>query len=179
MERSAAPKKTRVFFALVPDAALQRSLGIVGREAAARLGGRAIVDANLHLTLAFIGNVEDARIEVLRDVLSTLPRHAFVLALDHLGTFRHSDLAWIGPSAVPPALTALQSTLATALADADISLETRPFHAHITLVRRCAKRITSARVTPIEWRVERLALLASIAGGEGVSYPEVAGVALS
>jgi RNA 2',3'-cyclic 3'-phosphodiesterase len=172
-------KKLRVFYALAPDVAMQRSLGIIARELAARVGGRAIVDANLHLTLAFIGDVAMEKLDVLRAIVARLPKRAFVLTLDRVGTFRHSELAWIAPSTVPAALAELQSTLVAALSEADFPLETRPFHAHVTLARRCTKRIAGARFTVLAWRVERVALLASIAADGGVSYRELAGVALA
>lgn len=178
MVRSDANKRLRVFFALAPDAATQEALGIVAREIAARGSGRAIVDANLHLTLAFIGDADSERVETLRTILATLPRKAFTLALDCIGAFRHSDLAWIAPSEVPSELTTLQCALASALVDAGFALETRPFHAHVTLARRCAKKVTKARTERLVWRVEHVALLASIAGNGGVTYRELAGIRL-
>jgi RNA 2',3'-cyclic 3'-phosphodiesterase len=178
MERSTKARTLRVFFALVPDAATQASLGVRARDVAVRAGGRSIIDANIHLTLAFIGEVGVDRIDVLRDVVDALPREAFVLALDCVGTFRHSEIAWIAPSQVPAALTALQSSIVAALAKNDFRIEERPFHAHVTLARRCMRHIAKTRSIPIEWRVDRIALLASIAGNGGVCYRELAGVSL-
>ncbi|HEY2817355.1 MAG TPA: RNA 2',3'-cyclic phosphodiesterase [Casimicrobiaceae bacterium] len=179
MSKPDANKRSRVFFALVPDAATQESLGIIARGIASRAGGRAIVDANLHLTLAFIGEVHNERLEILRTLVGTLPRRAFALELDTIGTFHHSDLTWIAPSNVPTALTQLQSALTDALTNAHFALETRPFHAHITLARRCARNISGAHAEVQTWRVERVALLASIARENGVAYRELAGLRLA
>jgi 2'-5' RNA ligase len=178
MERSVRAQKQRVFFALVPDAATQALLGAVARDVALRAGGRAIVDANIHLTLAFIGDVGVERIDVLRDVVDALPRDAFMLALDCIGTFRHSDVAWIAPSRVPDSLLGLQSRLVTALAKNDFEIEQRPFHAHVTLARRCTRNPAKAQLKPIEWEVRRVALMGSIADNGGVCYRELAGVNL-
>jgi 2'-5' RNA ligase len=179
MDRSTKGRTLRVFFALVPDAATRGSLGLLARDIAVRAGGRAIVDANIHLTLAFIGDVGGERIDVLRDVVQALPRERFVLMLDCTGTFRHSEIAWIAPSTVPVALLELQSNLAAALASDDFRIEERPFHAHVTLARRCTRNIAKARCVPIEWCVNRVALLASIAGNGGVCYRELAGANLT
>ena len=179
MDRSTKARTLRVFFALVPDAATQASLGMLARDIAVRAGGRAIVDANIHLTLAFIGDTGIERIDVLRDVVDTLPREAFVLALDCVGTFRHSDLAWIAPSHVPGSLLELQALLSAALARNGFDIEQRPFHAHVTLARRCTRNAAKARLKPVEWRVERVALLASIASNGGVCYRELAGLNLT
>jgi RNA 2',3'-cyclic 3'-phosphodiesterase len=179
MERSTKVRTLRVFFALVPDNATQASLGVLARDVAVRAGGRAIVDPNIHLTLAFVGEVGVDRIDVLREVVDALPREAFVLVLDCVGTFRHSEIAWIAPSQIPAALLELQSRIVTALAKDDFRIEERPFHAHVTLVRRCKRHIVKARSIPVEWRVDRVALLASIADNGGVCYRELAGVSLA
>jgi 2'-5' RNA ligase len=178
MERSTNARTLRVFFALVPDAATQALLGVLARDVAVRAGGRAIIDTNIHLTLAFIGDVGIERLDVLREVVDALPREAFGLMLDCVGTFRRSDIAWIAPSHVPSALVELQSRLAAALAKNDFEIEQRPFHAHVTLARRCTRNAAKRHLKPIEWRVERLALLASIAGSGGVCYHELAGASL-
>jgi len=178
VERTRASTKLRVFFALVPDPATQRALGVIARDVAAHASGRAIVDANLHLTLAFIGDVAGEQIDTLRDIVVGLPRPTFALTLDRIGTFKHSELAWIAPSQVPMRLTDLESALAAALKKADFVLEARPFHAHVTLARRCTRRIASVRFGTVEWDVGRVALLASIATSGGVCYRELAGLAL-
>ena len=178
MEKTSSSTKLRVFFALVPDPATQRALGIIARDVAAHAGGRAIADANLHLTLAFIGDVAGERIDVLRAIAVELPRSAFSLTLDRIGTFKRSELAWIAPSQVPMRLTGLESALTAALKKADFVLETRPFHAHVTLARRCTRRIAKVRFGTVEWGVRRVALLASIASNGGVCYRELAGLAL-
>jgi len=169
----------RVFFALVPDAATQTLLGVVARDVAMRAGGRAIVDANIHLTLAFIGDVSIERIDSLHRLVEALPREGFGLTLDCIGTFRHSDIAWIAPSHTPRPLLDLQSHLAVALAKNEFEIEERPFHAHVTLARRCRRNAAKAWSNPIEWNVQRVALLESVAGSDGVCYRELAGVSLS
>ncbi len=178
MERSTKVRTLRVFFALVPDAATQALLGVLARDVALRAGGRAIVDANIHLTLAFIGDVGIERIEVLRDVVDALPREAFALTLDNVGTFRHTDIAWIAPSHVPSPLVDLQLRLAAALAKNQFELEQRPFHAHVTLARRCTRKAAKTRSNSIEWNAQRVSLLESVAGNGGVCYRELAGVSL-
>ena len=57
MERPTKAQTLRVFFALVPDAATQALLDVLARDVAACAGGRAIVGANIHLTLAFVGAI--------------------------------------------------------------------------------------------------------------------------
>jgi 2'-5' RNA ligase len=79
----------RVFFALWPDADARDRLAGAARDVAARTKGRAPPAANLHVTLAFIGDVAPERIGPLCAIgasvaASTAP---FVLTLDSTGTF--------------------------------------------------------------------------------------------
>ena len=61
------PRTARVFFALWPDADARVALAALAREIAARTKGRAPPAANLHMTLAFIGEVPPERIGALSD----------------------------------------------------------------------------------------------------------------
>ena len=169
----------RVFFALLPNASLQASLGVLAREVAARVDGRAIPDANIHLTLAFIGELRPERVDALRAALHALPRAAFDLSLDRLGVFRDAEVAWIAPSNVPTELVALQSALVAALSVQRFGVDDRPFHAHVTLARRCTRRITRTSFTPIVWRVDRAALMRSTPWGDGVRYEALDSIELA
>jgi len=179
MEQSTQRRKLRVFFALVPDALTQASIGVLARDMAEDARGRAVADANLHLTLAFVGDVDVERIGMLGEILQALPRHAFVLDLNRVGTFHHSELAWVGPSRVPARLTLLQSQLAAALAQNDFRVDERPFHAHITLAKRCRRKPVNEKRPPLQWRVARVALMASIARDGGVDYHQIAAISLT
>ena len=55
----------RIFFALWPDAGARDALSALARDTAAQTGGRAPSAGNLHLTLAFLGDVAAARIAAL------------------------------------------------------------------------------------------------------------------
>jgi RNA 2',3'-cyclic 3'-phosphodiesterase len=116
----------RLFFALAPDTALRASLGERGRAMARQIGGRAVPAGNLHLTLAFLGEVEPARVTPLHTVQSALAVEAFTLMLDRIGEWHHAGVAWIAPAVVPPPLSALHAQLNAALAAAGFVVESRP-----------------------------------------------------
>jgi 2'-5' RNA ligase len=54
-------------------------------------------------------------------------------------------------------------------------LDPRPFHTHVTLARRCRKRVDVSMAAPIAWPVERLVLNASELAPDGPRYRELAG----
>lgn len=168
----------RLFFALVPDDALRSALGTLARELAARIGGRAVPAHNVHLTLAFLGEVERARVPALRALQDALPRKAFTLVLDQVGEWHHAGVAWIAPGATPPALAAVHAALTEALRDQGFSVEARPFRPHLTLVRRQTLALPTAPLDPLAWHLKRLSLMRSEAVGGAVRYREEASVAL-
>jgi 2'-5' RNA ligase len=165
----------RLFFALWPDAAARDSLSRLARDVVARAGGKAPAAANVHLTLAFLGEVDPSREAALLAAgavaVGRVP--AFRLALDCIGTFRGSGIAWAGASRVPAGLEQLAAGLAAALSEGGFAVDPRPFHAHVTLARRCRGRVRAPIAPPIEWLVERLALNASELSRDGPRYREV------
>jgi len=163
----------RLFFALLPDTALRAALGERALALARRIGGRAVPAANLHLTAAFLGDLDAARATALATIGGALAVDPFTLTLDTIGEWHHAGVAWIAPSVVPPPLVALHARLAAALAGAGFAVESRPFRPHVTLVRRRARPLADAACAPLDWRVERVALMVSERAGGALRYRDI------
>ena len=88
----------RVFFALWPDADARDRLAALAQDVAARTQGRAPPSLNLHVTVAFIGEIDAGRIDALRAIGASVAPNVppFVLMLDRAGTFRGTGIAWAG-----------------------------------------------------------------------------------
>jgi len=166
----------RVFFALWPDADARDRLAALARDVARRTKGRAPSEGNLHVTVAFIGEVTQDRIEALRGIGAIVAARAepFVLTLDCTGTFRRTGITWAGCARVPPPLAELARNLFDALAAQSFALEQRPFSPHVTLARRCKAPETGSLAAPIGWTVTRLALDASETQSGGPLYRDLA-----
>ncbi|MBN2345933.1 MAG: RNA 2',3'-cyclic phosphodiesterase [Candidatus Aminicenantes bacterium] len=100
-------------------------------------------ERNIHLTLKFIGEIDDAQVpEVAAALLAHSPATApFRLSLRGFGKFPAGDelhVFWAGVEECPP-LHALYSSVEDALAPLGIARETRPFHPHLTLGRNRAR----------------------------------------
>ena len=166
----------RVFFAVWPDASTRAAIAALAHEAAANAGGRPAPLENLHLTLAFIGDVPAERLAALQAIGAEAARTTppFTLMLDRLGGFRDAGIAWLGTTPTPPALDALVGPMREALGAAGFPVDPRPFRVHVTLARRCRRRVRAATIAPIAWRVERMTLTASELGGEASRYRDLA-----
>lgn len=164
----------RLFFALWPDAATRAKLADVARSVAVEAGGRAVAPENIHLTLAFLGAQPETKLSELRRLASGLGVDSFQLPLDRIGCFRRAGIAWIGATAAPPQIIALEASLAHELAGAGIERESRPFSPHLTLVRRIGSRVHRALSPPIRWNVDSFALVASELDSERARYRIIA-----
>jgi len=154
----------RLFFALWPDQPLRNRLERVAADLCARSHGKAVPAAKVHMTLAFLGEVPADRFPAAVDAASRVKGEPFEFALDEAGSFRSARVAWIGSARGHPGLTALQSALAAELRREGFELESRPFAAHVTLVRRISRPIPREAVEPIAWRVNDFALVVSDTG---------------
>jgi len=173
---SQANAPLRVFFAVWPDAAAREALAKLARAVTAAAGGHAPAIENLHLTLAFVGDVAEERVAALRAVglEASTGVPAFDLSLDRVGVFRGSGIAWAGASCIPAELLQLVSRLNEALTAQGFPTDPRPFQAHVTLARRCRRQPGANGATPIAWTVATLTLNASELAPGGPRYRELA-----
>jgi 2'-5' RNA ligase len=152
--------KHKLFFALWPDPAT--------RAALARLQplvqGRHIPAAKLHLTLAFLGQQDAARLPVLLAILEQLAMPPLQLSIDSLGYFARPHIAWAGMAQPPAALLDMQAQLMAALSAAGFDPSTHgAFKPHITLARE-AKVAPPEGLSfdPVPWEVAQVALVESL-----------------
>lgn len=158
----------RVFFAVWPNDAAAKALHSVARGAQRTCRGRLMRRETLHLTLAFLGDIPDERLAAARQVAGNIAGDAFEIRLDELGYWKHSRILWAG--GVSPSLTLLATGLTDGLRVAGFRLDSRPFVAHMTLLRdaRCAE--TPMLPEPVAWPVKEFVLVESKLSSEGASY---------
>ena len=116
---------------------------------------------NLHLTLAFLGEIAPDRVPVLRELLR---RHLtgmadMALPCTVLGLFP-GRILHLAPEA-PESLLESQASLAGALRREGFSLEDRPFRPHVTLCRNCRLPDGIPEIEPLTLAVSEAALMLS------------------
>ena len=105
-------------------------------------GVRWIENDNLHLTLRFIGDIDNRQARELADFLSGIDADAFELRLDGLGTFggREPRTLWAGVKD-SGALDSLARACERAARSAGLNPERRTFKPHVTIARLNKPRI--------------------------------------
>lgn len=126
-----------------------------------RDGVKPVRPEHLHLTLHFLGEVEDGQAAWLAAALDEISQPAFTIALAVGGCFpsaRRPAVLWIGIEPSAP-LQALHAAVARVLAEGGFVIESRPFTPHITLAR-------VSRRLPSGWLDEFLETVRSLSGRE-------------
>jgi len=106
-------------------------------------GYRWVTPDSLHLTLRFLGNVQAAALEAVRDRLEGVRAAPFRLALDGRGVFgprAAPRVVWLGVGEGLDACAALAASVEAACQAAGMEPEERPFRAHVTLARQIGER---------------------------------------
>lgn len=156
----------RCFVALLPGQESRPALdALQSRAARAYPRARVVHPADLHLTLAFIGELPEARAKVLAAALAQHPApggHPW--RLDHLGAFAPARVLWAGG---PPhaALDALARDVRAWLDAERVNYDGKRFVPHFTLLRKltpaAAEVATGAIEPPIAWTLSAPVLMAA------------------
>lgn len=155
----------RLFFACTPPSSVRDAL----HDLQADTLGTAVPKENLHLTLVFIGNVDENRLRCLMARANDIQMRPFKLVLSKRGYFEKPDIAWSGPENAPDALGQLASLLQDEVEACGFNLKHKDFEPHVTLARD-AKKLDRYTHDPIEWEVNGFQLLESIPTPNGVRY---------
>jgi len=139
--RRPEPRGVRSFLAVLLPEALRGRLDAAAADLRRRAPRVAWVRTeNLHLTLRFLGSLDEATLGRVREALAVATATAapFTATLGGLGGFppaRAPRVIWAGVVTGADALAELHARLEEALAVQGIPGEGRPFHAHVTLGR--------------------------------------------
>lgn len=125
---------TRLFVAIdLPDDVKAALAGLPPELPAARW----VHPEELHLTLRFIGEVDEQSCSAIKTALSVVEFAAFPLTLCGVGHFppgRHPRVLWVGMNPCE-GLLQLQQKIELALIEAGITDDERRFSPHITIAR--------------------------------------------
>lgn len=90
---------------------------------------------NFHLTLQFLGAIEEERLEVLHQIALKISGHPFELELNTYGLFTKAKCGWIGPTSIPNELYELHQNLTEQLSLNQFKITEQGYTPHVTLFR--------------------------------------------
>jgi RNA 2',3'-cyclic 3'-phosphodiesterase len=148
---------TRAFLAVaLSDAAREALRREISSLTVALPSVRWVNLASLHLTLAFLGDLDDERLAAAHEATqaAALQRAPFALTLDQLGTFGspHAPLViWAGVGDEVAALRRVQRILADQLDQRGFPPQEHSFSPHLTLAR-IKDRLPAPELTALQQR---------------------------
>lgn len=164
----------RLFFALWPDDHVRDRLAALGRALSGQCRGRLVPAPNLHVTLAFLGEVEPKHLDAVCGIGATLQAPTFSLAFDRVGYFRRTGIVYAGMDRVPEALVALDVQVRASLSAAGLRTEARRFVPHVTLIRDAiAAPSVDVQSPGVMWQVRHIVLVESTRGAKAQVYRPV------
>ncbi|MGQ4877854.1 RNA 2',3'-cyclic phosphodiesterase [Billgrantia sp. LNSP4103-1] len=165
----------RLFLALVPPAELRQRLGELADIAHAHCGGRRMPDETLHVTLAFLGEVEEAKAADLIEWVQGLAIAPGEWRLDRWGSFRRPGIVWVGGHQHDPALERLHRRVWASLEPLGFGARPARYTPHVTLLRRAVTlRLEGLPSVDQTWPYNRLELIQSILDERGARYRTLA-----
>ena len=190
-----APPSFRAFIAVVPPESIRAELGALVRQLRnldTKDAVRWVTPDAMHITLAFLGQLEESKAAPLLDALrqEVAEVGSFELSVGKLGTFGErrrragAQVIWVGFEGDVDALGELHERVCGAVRHVGLRVESRGFQPHFTLGRvRRGRRwrldVADAPAIPsTRFRVPEVTLMESRLGRGPAVYVERGKVAL-
>lgn len=160
----------RVFFALWPDNRQRDRLRDVINSVSRNVEGKAVDRRSWHITLAFVGDIDESVVPELLAGAEQIQVEPFRLGFDRLEFWPRPKIASLVAPTVPPELQRLVSSLNAVMQSIGVAPEDRTYRPHIT-VSRSARNFSTERLTQratTEW--SGFELIESVPGPGGPSY---------
>ncbi|MGF1692870.1 RNA 2',3'-cyclic phosphodiesterase [Photobacterium kagoshimensis] len=114
--------------------------------------GHCVPEANLHVTLAFLGAITPQQKTVLIAQASRITMPAFSLNFDHLGYWPSSRVLWLGTHQPPQQLLTLAQQLQQMAKSVGVYQLERTYIPHITLRKQVPPSSTVTQARPLDQR---------------------------
>lgn len=163
----------RTFLSITPDAqsaiAIERWASLCWPAIS-----RPVSLQNYHMTLAFLGEINDSKLLSLQELLDQGRYCAFELPLNAVGYWPESATLWLGPADVPKALYDLAAGCKKAANRTGIKVGSKRYQPHLTLARKTQTPPGLPLIEPdFNLRIDSFQLYHSILNREGVRYSEL------
>ncbi len=160
----------RLFLALWPDDRQRNILRDALRPLLTSIEGKMVDRHNWHVTLNFIGDFPESKIDNLLVKLAHVEVQPFRLRFDKLSFYPRPKIACLEAITVPDELKQLKQQLESMLLAYDVPAENLEYRPHITAVRsaRTFPTIREARALELQW--SGFELIESVSMPGGVQY---------
>lgn len=170
MQSNDSKTYSRLFFALWPDEETRQALVALNQTIAGLLHKPVITPPhNLHVTLVFLGNTDEATATLIKQCAADIVTEPFELIFECVNYWQKPKILCLTCNKVPQQVVDLASKLDAVAAQCGLQTDKRPYVPHITLARH-ASAVAPQTIKQIIWRADAFCLVQSISEQEGVRY---------
>lgn len=177
----------RTFIAIELDKEIKKALSKIQDELrTARADVKWVAPENIHLTLKFLGEVEENKIQKISQILKDISSQTkpFTIALSELGAFpglKYPRVSWIGIAEGKTELSKLAELIEDNLVQLKFPKEKRGFSAHFTLGRfrsgknkdAFSQKLNTIKVPGLRQEIKSVTLFKSILTPKGPIYEKI------
>lgn len=128
----------RLFIAMnFNDRVKKQIRGIINQVKSKSLKGRFVNEEHIHLTVEFLGEIQNKRVDTIKEIMNNIVFDCFSISLTKVGYFksRDGDIYWIGLEQ-NDSLSNIYKELHHSLKGNGFQLENRDYKPHITIGRK-------------------------------------------
>ena len=163
----------RLFVAInFNDETRSRLIAIRDKLLSQSSSGNFSLDGNLHLTLAFIGEVSPKKVDKIKAILDTVIFDSFEVTVERIGTFSRGTLWWAGLRE-DEMLMNLQHEIEHKLALCGFEMDGRKYNPHVTIGREVVTEIKPWKIEPFGETVTGIDLMKSERIGGKLTYTAI------
>ena len=159
----------RLFFALWPDETVRGQCADLMRRLL-KSGNRPVDPGNIHVTLVFLGAVDDvlesAMVQAVGEIKKLEPVTVY---FDELSFWRKPGIICLSSSNPHTKAMNLAEHLSAMVSSFDHPIDERTYKPHVTLIRK-AKQSVQMEFEPISWHSDAFCLVESSSAPGGVVY---------
>ncbi|MCH7377703.1 RNA 2',3'-cyclic phosphodiesterase [Aeromonas sp. MR19] len=136
--------------------------------------GQPVPAANLHLTLAFLGEADQLTTTRLMAAVERQHCPPLTIALNETGWFGRAKAAWVGPGDWPNELTVLARALRRHGEKLGLGNGEQGYRPHVTLSRKASEPPAALPAPDFVLQADRFCLYQSLSTPDGVRYEPLA-----
>ncbi len=136
--------------------------------------GQPVPAANLHLTLAFLGEADQLTTTRLMAAVERQHCPPLTIALNETGWFGRAKAAWVGPTEWPNELTVLAKALRRHGEKLGLGNGEQGYRPHVTLSRKASEPPAALPAPDFVLQADRFCLYQSLSTPDGVRYEPLA-----
>lgn len=165
--------KRRLFFGLMPNEGIRDQLVEAAKLFSTVKGMRPTPKDNLHITLLFLGGVEENGRKCLEKKVIQTFIQPFSIRLDLFGYYKRPQVIWLGCTSLPNELTRLVNHLKSIAGQCGVEFDDRVHKPHVTLFRKAPNSNFHQEPVAIRWNVKEFHLIESVPHENTTRYNKI------